>query len=91
MVFALGVFGYGIGVGRYEWPPWEVLVAGFRAVHLPPTMIKQSYLEAKADLFARSRVRPEIVMVGDSLTEMGIWDELLEGFSVVNRVIQPEF
>src|SRR5262249_52981322 len=39
------------------------------------------------DLFARSRLRPEIVMLGDSLTEMGIWDELLEGVSVANRGI----
>lgn len=92
MVFALGVFGYGIGVGHYQWPPWDVLAAGFRAVgfraaHLPPGMIKQSYFDARADLFARSRLRPEIVMLGDSLVEMGIWDELLEGFSVANRGI----
>jgi lysophospholipase L1-like esterase len=86
-VFALAVFGYGIGVGRYQWPPWHVLAAGFRAVHLPPGMIEQNYLEAKADLFTRSSVHPEIVMLGDSLTEMGIWDELLEGPSVVNRGI----
>jgi hypothetical protein len=85
-VFALSVFGYGIGVGHYQWPPWHVLAAGFRATRLPSTMIEQSYVEAKADLFARSRVRPDIIMLGDSLTEMGIWAELLEGLSVVNRV-----
>jgi hypothetical protein len=70
-IFALGIFGYGIGVGYYQWTPWHVLAAGFRAARLPPAMIKQSYQEAKADLFARSKVRPEIVMLGDSLTEMG--------------------
>jgi lysophospholipase L1-like esterase len=86
-VFALTVFGYGIGVGRYQWPPWHILAAGFRAEHLPPGMIKQNYLEAKADLFTRSSVHPEIIMLGDSLTEMGMWDELLEGLSVVNRGI----
>jgi lysophospholipase L1-like esterase len=85
-VFALTVFGYGIGVGHYQWPPWHVL-AGFRAVYLPPGVNNQSYVEAREDLFARSRVRPEVVMLGDSLTEMGIWDELLEGLSVVNRGI----
>ena len=83
---ALGVFGYGIGVGHYQWPPWN-LVAGFRAARLPPSMIKQSYLDFKADLFARSKLRPEIVMLGNSLTEMGTWDELLEGLSVANRGI----
>jgi hypothetical protein len=87
LVFALAAFGYGIGVGRYQWPPWHALEADFRAVRLPPGMIKQSYVEAKADLFSHSRVRPEIVMLGDSLTEMGIWDEMLQGLSVVNRGI----
>jgi lysophospholipase L1-like esterase len=87
MVFALGAFGYGIGVGHYQWPPWDVLAASFRAAHFPPGMIKQSYLDARMDLFARSTLRPEIVMLGDSLTEMGIWDELLEGLSVANRGI----
>jgi hypothetical protein len=89
-VFALSVFGYGIGVGHYQWPPWHVLAAGFRATRLPSTMIEQSYVEAKADLFARSRVRPDIIMLGDSLTEMGIWAELLEGLSVVNRGISGD-
>jgi hypothetical protein len=46
-VFALSVFGYGIGVGHYQWPPWHVLAAGFRAARLPSTMIEQSYVEAK--------------------------------------------
>jgi hypothetical protein len=81
-IFALGIFGYGIGVGYYQWTPWHVLAAGFRAARLPPAMIKQSYQEAKADLFARSKVRPEIIMLGDSLTEMGVWAELLEGLSI---------
>jgi hypothetical protein len=89
-VVALGVFSYGIGVGRYEWPPWHVLAAGFRAVHLPAGMAKQSYVEAKAGLFARSRVHPDVVMIGDSLTEMGIWDELLEGLSLINRGISGD-
>jgi hypothetical protein len=89
-VFALSVFGYGIGVGHYQWPPWHVPAAGFRATRLPSTMIEQSYVEAKADLFARSRVRPDIIMLGDSLTEMGIWAELLEGLSVVNRGISGD-
>ena len=89
-VFALGVFGYGIGVGHYHWPPWQVLAAGFRAARLPSAMVAQSYVEAKADLFARSSVRPETIMLGDSLTEMGIWAELLEGLSVVNRGISGD-
>src|SRR6516165_6411728 len=88
-VFALGVFGYSVGVGHYHWPPWQVLAAGFRA-RLPSAMVAQSYVEAKADLFARSSVRPEIIMLGDSLTEMGIWNELLEGLSVANRGISGD-
>jgi GDSL-like Lipase/Acylhydrolase family len=85
--FALGIFGYGIGVGHYQCAPWHVLAAGFRAARLPSAMIEQSYQEAKADLFGRSKVPAEIVMLGDSLTEMGIWAELLEGLSIVNRGI----
>jgi hypothetical protein len=83
-VFAVGVFSYGIGVGHYQFPPWN-LVAGFRAARLPPSMIKQSYLDFKADLHARSKLRPEIVMLGDSLTEMGTWDERIIGRQSRNR------
>jgi hypothetical protein len=95
LTVALVIFGYGIGVDHYQWAPWHVLAAGFRAARLPSAMIEQSYQKAKADLFTRSKVRPEIVMLGDSLTEMGIWVELLEGLSIVNRGIagdvRPEF
>jgi hypothetical protein len=66
-IFALAVFGYGIGVGHYQWPPWDVLAACFRAARLPSAMIEQSYVEAKTDLFARSRVHPDVIMIGDSL------------------------
>jgi hypothetical protein len=89
-IFALGIFGYGMGVSHYQWAPWHVLAAGFQAARLPSAMIKKSYKEAKADLFARSKVRPDIVMIGDSLTEMGVWAELLEGLSIVNRGIAGE-
>jgi lysophospholipase L1-like esterase len=90
-VLVLGVFGYGIGVGRYQWPPWHALAAGFHVFHPPPSaMEERSYQDARAEIYAHSKAGPDVVMLGDSLTEFGIWAELLEGFSVVNRGISGD-
>jgi hypothetical protein len=89
MMLALGVFGYGIGVGRYRWPPWNTLAAGFHLVR-PPPLEYSSYQDARAKIFASSKARPDVVMLGDSLTEFGIWSEMLEDFSVVNRGISGD-
>jgi lysophospholipase L1-like esterase len=102
-VFALSVFGYGIGVGHYQWPPWHVLAAGFRAARLPSTMIEQSYVEAKADLFARSRVRPDIIQIrffdlnailadGEALDPRNSFDGLhlnARGYLIWNAALAP--
>jgi lysophospholipase L1-like esterase len=96
MMLALGVFGYGIGVGRYRWPPWNALAAGFHLVRPPPLEYSSypfeysSYQDARAEIYASSKARPDVVMLGDSLTEFGIWSEMLEDFSVVNRGISGD-
>jgi lysophospholipase L1-like esterase len=85
---ALCLFSYGIGVGHYHWPPWQILVKAFRLVHVAD----RHYQQARVDLFTHSpsHIRPDVVMLGDSLIENGIWNELLEGLSVINRGVSGD-
>ncbi len=45
------------------------------------------YYEARAALFRELNGMPDIVMLGDSLTEWGNWHELVPEFRVINRGI----
>jgi lysophospholipase L1-like esterase len=90
LLVALSLFAYGIGVGQYHWLPWQTLATAFRFVH--PAHSDRPYQEARAELFTRSpsHIRPDVVMLGDSLIEIGIWSELLEGLSVINRGVSGD-
>jgi lysophospholipase L1-like esterase len=87
-LLAATMFGYGLGVGYYRWPPFGSIQAtaqtvGWRA-HGPG---KSPYYEARAALFRELPGTAEIVMLGDSLTEWGNWHELVPEHRVINRGI----
>ena len=88
-VLATAVFIYGIGVGRFRWPPFEIIQAALRlAVRpamLPPKSI--NYYSTRTSLFNVLQGSADVVMLGDSLTEFGSWTELLPGINVINRGI----
>lgn len=45
----------------------------------------------KRDFFANYPVQPgDIVMAGDSITDLGLWDEILPGYPLKNRGISAE-
>jgi lysophospholipase L1-like esterase len=81
-------FVYGVGVGYYRWPPFGTIRAVVQAARGgAPEPEKSAYYEARAAQFRELSGRPEIVMLGDSLTESGNWHELVPEFRVINRGI----
>jgi len=55
------------------------------------TTVARKNFERKRDFFKQYPVVPgDIVMAGDSLTDLGLWDELLPGLPVKNRGISAE-
>src|SRR3954451_7586104 len=88
VVLAGVAFSYGLGVGYLRWPPFSTLQAVAQAMQgRAPAPGKSAYYEARAALFRELKGMPEIVMLGDSLTEWGNWHELVPEFRVINRGI----
>jgi lysophospholipase L1-like esterase len=87
-LIAVTAFGYGACVGYYRWPPFGMLRAIAQTVNeRAPGPGNSPYYEARAALFRELSGRPEIAMLGDSLTEAGNWHELVPEFRVINRGI----
>jgi len=82
-------FSYGVGVGRHDWQPAALLRSahqrflGQAAVN--PKDI--AYIEAQRSIFQSTPGQAEIVMLGDSLTERGNWQDILPEFRIMNRGI----
>lgn len=83
IVFAAMVFTAGLAIGVYFSPflRFTGIVGSdfrsFRTVHYRERMSQFSVLHGAAD----------VVMLGDSITELGMWDELLPQLIVLNRGI----
>jgi lysophospholipase L1-like esterase len=81
-------FASGVAVGYFRWPPFRTLQAAAQASRVRlPDPAPSLYHDARAALFRELSGMPEIVMLGDSLTEWGNWHELVPEFRVINRGI----
>lgn len=91
LVAMLGAFVAGVGAGTYKLFPVPQLsalkdrVLGARPARTPPTRISRA--EGRALFFTTVAPDVDIVMVGDSITEAGLWTDLLPGRSIANRGI----
>jgi lysophospholipase L1-like esterase len=91
VIVATTAFGYGVGVGYYRWPPFGMLLNIARTVSEPASRSgNSSYYEARAAQHGGLRGSPDIVMLGDSLTEWGNWHELVPEYRIVNRGISGD-
>ena len=93
VAIAAVAFVYGVGFGRYNWPPAGIVRA---LLHPQPTALADDgNYQARVELYAQSPAAADVVMLGDSLTDIGNWVELLPEFSVINRgiagTIQQQF
>jgi lysophospholipase L1-like esterase len=79
--FGLAALGFGLLVVRGGWPP-----AGYTRPHDTSTFDPLRHYEARQALFEAETSDADIIMLGDSLIEVGHWTELLPG-KVANRGI----
>jgi lysophospholipase L1-like esterase len=79
-------FAYGVGVGRWEWPPFQALQS-LKQIVSPPTPQLGVHNLSRRSLFEHTSGTAEVVMLGDSLTEHGNWSELFPGIRIFNRGI----
>jgi lysophospholipase L1-like esterase len=78
-------FAYGIGVGRYEWPPFRVMAA----LRGPASVANKAsfHSQSRLSIFRNTPGVFEVVMLGDSITEAGNWHELFPSVRIANRGI----
>src|SRR5215218_3830 len=78
----------GVGVGYFRWPPFSLIQAALQTTRWrSPEPGTSAYYQARAALFQELSGMPDIVMLGDSLTELGNWHELVPEFRVIDRGI----
>src|SRR5215204_6557347 len=82
-IASMAAFVYGVGVGRYEWPPFR-FIAELRASKLVSDPLSPSQ-EARLSVFRSTPGTFDVIMLGDSITEGGNWSELFPGVRIANR------
>ena len=89
VIVATTAFGYGVGVGYYRWPPFGMLLNIARTVSEPASGSGNSaYYEARAAQHRDLRGSPDIVMLGDSLTERATGTSLFQSIASSIGVFQ---
>jgi lysophospholipase L1-like esterase len=86
---AIAIFGYAFGVGRYEWPPYS-LIRDVAVIQHIDQRRSTAYWQKRLDLFRGSKATADIVMLGDSLTELGLWSEYFQDVKLLNRGISGD-
>jgi len=97
--FALSLFVFGVAVGRYELPPFASLRALKTTLSAWPgtdagkhrsayyLSHRSPYHLARHAMFQVLPGRADVIMLGDSITEFGSWQELFPTISILNRGI----
>ena len=83
-------FAYGIGVGRFGWPPATWLRSAHDRILGPAPTDQVPYVAARISIFRNTPGQADIVMLGDSLTEGGNWQDILPDIRVMNRGITSD-
>jgi lysophospholipase L1-like esterase len=85
--------GLGFLVGLYRLPPssrFDALVKEVApAPRVQPLVPMRDYMQ-RVNLFAASSARADVVLLGDSITEGGLWQEYLPGVDLLNRGISGD-
>lgn len=89
-------FVYGYTVGDYKIFPYSALHSLKAAVRpkkqpAPKPAANPDYRSgifySTLSIFESTETKPEIVMLGDSITQAGLWSEYLPGYEIANRGI----
>lgn len=81
LVIALASYGYGVATGHYRLFPFEIVYLLKGEVAAADTTDSAQM----ARVFEHFPVEAEVVMIGDSLTRGGLWNEFLPDADIANR------
>jgi GDSL-like lipase/acylhydrolase family protein len=88
---ALSLFGSGVAVGHYElaYAALRLLKATLfpQERAFDPRKHRSPYYLSRRAMFQGLPGRADVIMLGDSITEIGDWQELLPTISIINRGI----
>jgi len=84
MMILLSVFAYGILVGRFEFFPYQQINSLKDAIS-PSPYADNVRSERQVRMFEVFGNDADIVFVGDSHTEFGMWDEYFPASTIANR------
>jgi lysophospholipase L1-like esterase len=87
LVLALA-FLYGVAVGTYEIPPFEQIryLKSLTELSDQPRSIKKP----RTTLFDNFSPKSDVVMIGDSITQGGIWSEIFPQTRIANRGVSGD-
>ena len=84
LVFA-SLLVYGIAIGKYNIFPYKQIVWIKSTIIGKSKFYPYEHYKDRIELFKLSNPRYPIVMLGDSITERGNWNELLGQSNILNR------
>jgi len=82
------VFVYGVAVGTYEIFPFEQI--RFLKNQTQPSSQPQTTKKPRATLFDYFSPKSDVVMIGDSITQGGIWSEIFPEARIANRGVSGD-
>lgn len=86
-ILGLLALGLGVGVGAREPAVVDRLRDLKNALYERPVSLERKPRVTQFELFARPA---EVVMLGDSLIENGLWNEMFQGVAIANRGIRGD-
>ncbi len=85
----LAAFAYGVIVGKNRVFPYQLIASAKQSIS-PSPFESTTHRERRAQLFNTVDTRTDIVFIGDSHTEFGLWDGPFPGSKVINRGIHED-
>jgi len=82
IIIIIATFTYGVIVGKYEVFPYELIV---KIKHVVVAELHAPIIKPRVTQFSYFHPQREIVMIGDSITQGGIWSEIFPNVSIANR------
>jgi len=85
----IAAFAYGLLVHKYKFFPYQ-LIASINQLVNPSPYGTSTHKQRRTQLFETVGGKTDIVFIGDSHTELGLWNEVFPDTSVANRGINED-
>ena len=90
LLFMVVSFSYGLFIGIYKVFPYEQVRSIRRFVSQSTSINFPTIKNPRTTLFEYFSPKCEIVMIGDSITQGGIWSEIFPNITIANRGVEGD-